>query len=407
MGRFNRVAGSPGPVDALLSAADLGMRLYGQKQAATAAATKQARDDRIYKIKWGTGDPETRGTYQANPQMTGNVVDMNNYTPGLEERKVMVDESGARLADQKFQSEQVGAKKQWERHMTGDFDIGNMINTATALPGTSLDPAFNSVKEMFAAGKIKTRWDAYQHLKGQEAFILESSRQRAMKEIEADIKNGRNLDAKNKAELLKTMRPGFIESFFGFPKEMIPDQKDPNLSIGWKPDKPDQPKLYATEEGYLPYGKAEGKMPFRQPVGGGMVTVRGYDKDGNPVIENLPKTEGATSPGKIKSFNEPVRTNMTPSEKRSLQKDLADAEAKILGSKDEPGVAGYIDLFNQSAKTPYMYYWDDKAWDEEAKRLDIPKTKDGRQFTAADVVATEQKRGWDIERVFKFIETGQ
>jgi len=406
MGRFNRVAGSPGPVDALLNVADMGMRLYGQKQQAAADAAKQAQQQRIDDIEYGTGDPATRGMYQTDANM-GGVTDMSNYQPGLKERKVMQTDTTNRLANDKFQASEQSAKRQFEKHMTGDFDIGNMINTATALPGTSLDPAFNSVKEMFAAGKIKTRWDAYQHLKGQEAFILESSRQRAMKEIEADIKNGRNLDAKNKAELLKTMRPGFIESFFGFPKEMIPDQKDPNLSIGWKPDKPDQPKLYATEEGYLPYGKAEGKMPFRQPVGGGMVTVRGYDKDGNPVIENLPKTEGATSPGKIKSFNEPVRTNMTPSEKRSLQKDLADAEAKILGSKDEPGVAGYIDLFNQSAKTPYMYYWDSKSFDEMAKRLDIPKTKDGRQFTAADVVATEQKRGWDIERVFKFIETGQ
>ena len=153
MGRFNRVAGSPGPVDALINVADMGMRLYGQKQQAAAGAAKQARQQRIDDIEYGTGDPATRGMYQTDANM-GGVTDMSNYQPGLKERAQI-------LTEQKWLAEQNNPKNAHARNMAAPPDITKIIAASKNPEYSSLAPMFNSAIEHISSGNAKTKQELY------------------------------------------------------------------------------------------------------------------------------------------------------------------------------------------------------------------------------------------------------
>jgi len=151
--------------------------------------------------------------------------------------------------------------------------------------------------------------------------------------------------------------------------------------------------------------------------GGALQKVTATDDDGNVTTHfynnkgELVSTSNMTGMGKTK--NKPKdKEGLTPIQEKTLDKDIARAEEKIISNPEDEAVKPTIDLFNKWSDKPYMYIWKDEVVtkyfdgksDEPAqsKKIDLP-VKNGRQLSAKDIAYTAEEEGKTIEEVLEAI----
>ena len=131
-----------------------------------------------------------------------------------------------------------------------------------------------------------------------------------------------------------------------------------------------------------PNQQAGALRPVSVPEGGTLV-----DPQTGRVIHTSPKTP----------------KEQTPTDKRTEDKSIAEAETKILANQDNEAVGGQVDFFNQYAKKPYTYVWKPgKLYGGSWEKTKLPTIK-GKQVTAAEVYYTAEQNGITYDDVLRKI----
>lgn len=121
------------------------------------------------------------------------------------------------------------ATAQWEVTMAGPPNLPLLGMLAKKLPELFEGPV-NQIKEGVEAKTIKNRWEVYNLLKPQQAMHVKKATEKLTKKIEGLIEKEKYQEAKQYGELLNGIQsPTFLEEFFGFPKEMMPEKGELDL----------------------------------------------------------------------------------------------------------------------------------------------------------------------------------
>ena len=377
----------------LLDVADLGLRFYGIK--------KQAESDTARNALMKE-DVALRGRVQGETERVNKIRWGENGQPGLEHgqlnatnRQIAVGETRNDLERQKLELMQKTEEANFNLYMTQQPNPARLLGVVEKMP--SLKAPVNGLIEEINAGNVKTRWEAYRHLKSNWATLSQVAKDELAKEIQKDIKEGRHLTAAQKGEMLNEINSdGFVEQIFGFPQSMMPKRERVNMPVGSTAE----PRLYETEDGYLPAGEALGK---KKPEKASKETLKALspgqvlvDAEGNVVARGPEKASKETS----------------LTEQRQIAKDVAKAEETIIGNIDNAQAQPHVDLFNQYAGKPYSYIWKEKKGTKilgmtfgeggEAVKIPLPVIN-GKQVTARDVYDTAAQEGLTYEEVLRLI----
>jgi len=101
-----------------------------------------------------------------------------------------------------------------------------------------------------------------------------------------------------------------------------------------------------------------------------------------------------------------TKKGITPTEERSRAKLVAQTEDLILQNMNDETIQPHMDLFNQYAEKPYMYFFEEKKkWygkKLELQKFDLPMYG-GRQVLAAEIYSTARTKRIPIAEVIKRI----
>jgi len=121
------------------------------------------------------------------------------------------------------------AQAKWEADMVGPPKLARLGVIAKAIP--EFQPAVNEVKEGVNNGTIKSRWDAYRHLKSGSAIRTKQASDKLLKRIVKLTDERKTSEASELSKLYDGMqRPTFLEEFFQFPKSMMGDPAELDIS---------------------------------------------------------------------------------------------------------------------------------------------------------------------------------
>lgn len=340
------------PRNTALDFGQMALRLAAMKQQGSQfektqalSEREQATRERVSEAEYGHGDD------------TGGATGLAQRREARAQREVSAQE---RLAAAK-ESEPM---QQFSRYMTGKPQPARLIGLSKQFP--AFEPIVNTILDGIGEGQINDRWDVYYRLKGSEAIHLQTARDRFEKEIESLTKKGKHTQAAQLGEIYNQLRPGFLEQFFGFPQEMMPEQVKMSMAKGGTPGsiKGYAPGSYL----FTPEGESLGKLPER------------------------------------------------PEKEPTLEK-IASAEALIRSDVDEKGneidptaKKGWVTYFNTYSDQPYVYFYKKgrevdkhRRIPDEIMKVDLPKDPSGKQVTAKEVMQTAKKRKMTLEDVLRAI----